>query len=251
MRDWPQRLQKHYRRWQWHRRGKLVSEWPAYLADRQKKTRDERLEHYFAAGTFDPQTPISDVPLVALDIETTGLDPARDSIVSIGVQPFTLGRIPVAQSSYWTVKPRRRLSDSSVVYHRLTHSDLANAPRFNEIIGEVLEQLAGRLVVVHYTRIEREFLNAAAKHYLKEPLLFPLIDTMAIEAWHHRRLTWLQRLRGRRPVSLRLHPSRERYNLPPYQAHHALIDALATAELLQAQIARHYAPDTPVGVLWE
>ena len=52
-------------------------------------------------------------------------------------------------------------------------------------------------------------------------------------------------------MSLRLHPSRERYHLPPYQAHHALIDALATAELLQAQIARHYAPDTPVGVLWE
>ncbi|ART62622.1 3'-5' exonuclease [Kushneria marisflavi] len=251
MRDWPQRLQKHYRRWQWHRRGKLVSEWPAYLADRQNTTRDDRLACYFEAGTLDPQTPISEVPLVALDIETTGLDPARDSIVSIGVQPFTLNRIPVAKSHYWTVKPRRTLSSRSVIYHRLTHSDLANAPSFDKIIGEVLEQLAGRLVVVHYTRIEREFLNAAARHYLKESLLFPLIDTMAIEAWQHRRLTWFQRLIGRRPVSLRLHPSRERYNLPPYQAHHALIDALATAELLQAQIARHYAPDTPVGVLWE
>ncbi|WP_115854454.1 3'-5' exonuclease [Kushneria indalinina] len=251
MQQWRQRLQKHIRRWQWHRRSRLVSEWPAYLADRQSNTRDDRLARYFGAGTMDAQTPISEVPLVALDIETTGLDPARDSIVSIGVQPFTLGRIRVADSRYWTVKPRRALSGRSVVYHRLTHSDLAEAPSFDEIIGEVLEQLAGRLVVVHYTRIEREFLDAAARHYLKESLLFPLIDTMAIEAYQHRRLPWFQRLIGRRPVSLRLHPSRERYNLPPYQAHHALVDALATAELLQAQIARHYEPDTPVGVLWE
>jgi DNA polymerase-3 subunit epsilon len=51
-------------------------------------------------------------------------------------------------------------------------------------------------------------------------------------------------------VSIRLADSRLRYNLPSYSAHHALIDALATAELLQAQVATHYATDTPVGELW-
>jgi DNA polymerase-3 subunit epsilon len=38
--------------------------------------------------------------------------------------------------------------------------------------------------------------------------------------------------------------------LPLYQAHHALTDALATAELLQAQIATHYPADVTVGELW-
>ncbi|MFC0269518.1 3'-5' exonuclease [Kushneria aurantia] len=251
MRDWPQRLQKHYRRWQWYRRGRLVSEWPDYLAARHNNCGDERLSRYFGAGTFDPRTPMEEVPLVALDFETTGLDPGRHSIVSVGIQPFSMRRIPVAQGYYRVVRPRRALSSSSVVHHRLTHSALAEAPRFDEVIGEVLERLAGRLVVVHYTRIEREFLDAAARHYLGEPLLFPLIDTMAIEAYLHRRPAWYQRLRGRRPASLRLHPSRERYGLPAYQAHHALTDALATAELLQAQMAWHYDPDTPVGALWE
>ena len=33
---------------------------------------------------------------------------------------------------------------------------------------------------------------------------------------------------------LRLQACRDRYNLPPYPAHNALIDALATAELLVA-----------------
>lgn len=243
--------QKWWRRRQWHRRSKVVSEWSAYLAARCENTRDARLARYFAAGTLDAQTPVSEVPMVALDLETTGLDPSRHSIVSIGIQPFTLSRIPVAASSYRVVAPRRALSNHSVIYHRLTHTALANAPPLDEVLGEVLEKLTGRLVVVHYSKIEREFLNAAVKRTLNEALLFPLIDTMAIEAHLHRRLAWYQRLRGRRPVSLRLHPSRQRYHLPPYQAHHALTDALATAELFQAQIACHYSPDMPVGLLWE
>ncbi len=40
------------------------------------------------------------------------------------------------------------------------------------------------------------------------------------------------------PGDLRLQACRERYNLPNYPAHNALVDALATAELLQAQ-AQH------------
>ena len=49
---------------------------------------------------------------------------------------------------------------------------------------------------------------------------------------------------------MRLADSRRRYNLPAYQAHHALSDALACAELLQAQIAHHYSPHTPLRQLW-
>jgi DNA polymerase-3 subunit epsilon len=55
---------------------------------------------------------------------------------------------------------------------------------------------------------------------------------------------------GKKPVSIRLADSRLRYGLPLYQAHHALTDALATAELLQAQIATHYPADVTVGELW-
>ena len=38
--------------------------------------------------------------------------------------------------------------------------------------------------------------------------------------------------------------------LPIYSAHHALTDALACGELLQAQAATHYPAHTPVGALW-
>jgi DNA polymerase-3 subunit epsilon len=38
--------------------------------------------------------------------------------------------------------------------------------------------------------------------------------------------------------------------LPDYTPHHALTDAIATAELLQAQIAHHFSPDMPVKDFW-
>jgi len=62
---------------------------------------------------------------------------------------------------------------------------------------------------------------------------------------------WFDRLRGKKPVSIRLAESRLRYGLPLYQAHHALTDALASAELLQAQIATHFTPGVPIGELWD
>lgn len=42
-------------------------------------------------------------------------------------------------------------------------------------------------------------------------------------------------LLGRKQASLRLVDSRARYHLPYYRQHHTFIDALACAELLQAQ----------------
>ena len=61
---------------------------------------------------------------------------------------------------------------------------------------------------------------------------------------------WLARLFGRKVESIRLADSRLRYGLPHYSAHHALTDAVATAELLQAQVLTHYQPETPLRDLW-
>lgn len=42
---------------------------------------------YAAAGLPDPHTPAGDLRLLAIDIETTGLDPDRDILLSIGFVP--------------------------------------------------------------------------------------------------------------------------------------------------------------------
>ncbi|MDR5868032.1 3'-5' exonuclease [Halomonas koreensis] len=236
----------------WPRPRTQIPDWPGYLASRLSQAGDPRLSRFFAAGTLDPDTPIGEAPLVALDMETTGLDARRNSIVSIGLVPFTLPRIGLSGRRYWIVRPRRPLSARSVTFHHITHADIDRAPELDDVLGELLDALAGRLAVVHYRHIERPFLDVAVKARLGEGVMFPVIDTMSLEARIHRQslMARFKRWIGRPPASIRLYDSRSRYGLPPYQGHHALTDALATAELLQAQIAHHYRPETPVGTIW-
>ncbi|WP_251978533.1 3'-5' exonuclease [Salinicola avicenniae] len=226
--------------------------WPDYLAARATQAADPRLKRYFETGLPDPATPISEVPLMAMDFETTGLDSHRHDIVSVGLVPFTLDRIRPAEGKYWVLAPRRQLSDESVAFHHITHAEVADAPDFASIIDELLAQITGRLVVVHYRQLERSFLDAAFRERVGEGLLMPMLDTMSLEARIHRQSWWarLRRWAGRPMASIRLHESRQRYHLPAYTGHHALVDSLATAELLQAQILYHYSWDTPVSALW-
>lgn len=234
-------------------RHKVVqADWAAYLGDRAARARSSAVRDFFATPAPAAETPIDEVPMVALDMETTGLDERRHAIVSVGMVPFTLGRITPARRRYWVVKPSRPLSGTSIAYHHITHSEIAGAPDFDSVIDELLPLLAGRIVVVHFRNIERPFLDAAVRVRRGEGVLFPMIDTMSIEARRYRQSLWarFRRWLGRPPVSIRLNASRARYGLPAYQGHHALVDALATAELLQAQVASHYHPQTPLGALW-
>lgn len=214
------------------------------------------LREFYARGTVSGDTPISDVPFVALDLETTGMSAERHGIVSIGLVPFTLARIQCPLSRYWVVRPRRPLSDASIAIHRITHAELGRAPDLGEILPELLDALAARVAVVHYRGLERPFLRRAVRERLGGRLEFPVVDTMDLEARVHRGwkagrlMRFVTGMFGRHPESIRLAQSRQRYHLPLYGAHHALTDALASAELLQAQIAHRYSPETPVREIW-
>ncbi|SFL98518.1 3'-5' exonuclease [Marinobacter zhejiangensis] len=226
--------------------------WPQQLAQRASTASDPRLKRYFEAGCPDGHTPIADVPMVAVDFETTGLNPDEHSIVSIGLVQFDYHRIQGHSARHWLVHPLQPLHRQSVEIHGITHSDIGDAPDLEVVLEELLDSMAGRVAVVHYQAIERPFIDVAVKHRLGEGITFPVIDTMAIEAHLHpnRRLSWWQKLRGDKPISIRLADSRTRYHLPHYPPHHALTDALATAELLQAQLQHHFSPETPLGDLW-
>ncbi|MBO9482425.1 3'-5' exonuclease [Salinisphaera sp. G21_0] len=227
--------------------------WSERFAELALEAQDARLKRFYRVLPAAPETSVSQVPFVALDFETTGLNPDEDEIISIGLVPFTRQRIQCKGSAHWIVNPNRPLNKESVVIHGITHSDLEQAPDLEVVLDQVLNALAGKIVVVHYKQIEREFMDRALRERLGEGIIFPVVDTLDIEAaiQHRACRGWLNRLRGKRPGSVRLGRSRERYGLPAYQPHHALTDALATAELLQAQLAWHFPPDTLLGEIWQ
>ncbi len=227
---------------QWNNKFDVLSE----------RSKDSRLQAFYSAGLPHADTPLREVPFVALDFETTGLNPEKDGILSIGLVPFTLSRIKLNQAAHWTVRPKAKLEEESVVIHGITHNDLIDAPTLNEILEDVLNALAGKVIVVHYRPIERGFLNCALKKMLGEGIEFPVVDTMQIESDYQDKLTagLLNKLKGKRADSVRLGQTRRRYGLPDYPPHHALMDAVATAELLQAQMAYHGSEGAVLGEYW-
>ena len=230
---------------------KEVKNWNARYAQLADDAQNNLLKEFYLSTFSDASASVKDIPFVALDFETTGLNSKTDDIVSVGLVPFTLARIYCKQSKHWVVQPRRNLSESSIVIHGITHNDVDNAPDFDNIIAPLLDALRSKVIVVHYSAIERGFFNSALLLRLKEHIEFMVVDTMELE---RRALKAKQGLIGQlfntKLGSLRLNDCRKRYSLPVYEGHNALTDALATAELLQAQLRHHYTEETPLCTIW-
>ena len=222
-------------------------DWPEQFAAHAAKAPKGPLKSFYGRALPDPDCPLRDVPLIAIDLETTGLDPDRDSIVSIGMVTMDLDRIYCRDARHWIIRPEGSLSSTSVAIHTITHSHINGSPGLEARFEDILEMLGGRVAVAHFAPIERRFLDEASRLIYGYPLLFPIIDTMELERRHYQK-----GLRGlfSKVESLRLDACRSRLHLPRYKAHHALTDALATGELLQAQIAHRYQPTDPVARFW-
>jgi DNA polymerase-3 subunit epsilon len=228
----------------------IPDDWDQFYSTQVQGELPGYLESFYQQPLLDAKQSMQATDFVALDIETTGLDAQKDDIVSIGLVPFDHQRIYLANAKHWVVSSRR-LTSESVVVHGITHSEVAEAPSLDSILPELLASLQGKQVVVHYRYMEREFFRTAINELLQKNFLFPIIDTLELEAKHVRdQQSFVARLFQKQLPSLRLLYARERYHLPAYENHNALVDALATAELLQAQIAKHELAQVPVRKLW-
>jgi len=230
----------------WLDSGRVPDDWPSFYGQAAESTAGveytesllvtKSLNTFYDGGVAYLSQCLGDVDMVAVDIETTGLNHKTDEIVSVGLVEFSAQRIQLASAKHWLVRPQR-LSHTSVVVHGITHSDLSAAPSIDRILPELLAVLAGKLVVVHYRAMEREFFRKVCPD--SKAWLFPVVDTFAVELSSlSAKQTWWRRFLNKPLPSLRLPDARLRYALPDYQNHNALIDAIATAELLQAQIQK-------------
>ncbi|WP_298443501.1 exonuclease domain-containing protein [uncultured Ferrimonas sp.] len=169
------------------------------------------------------------LPLLALDLELTGLTPQQDQIIAIGAVAIDGGTIDMASAIHVTVAIEGSVGDSAVV-HGIRDHDLQQAVPLPQALAQLLPLLSGRLLVCHHAPLDLAFLQQAFRQVYGQSLPLLAVDTLAIE---RRRL-----VRQSQPVGstqLQLAQCRHRYQLPAYSQHHALVDAIACAELLLAQ----------------
>jgi DNA polymerase-3 subunit epsilon len=169
----------------------------------------------------------------SLDLETGGLHAGKDPIIAIGMVPVRGGRIRLRESFRTLVRPdpRRRIDPSSVRAHQLAAGELRDAPTIDEVLPIVERQLRDGVLLVHHRAIDVAFLKDACR---RTGIRWPapkVVDTvdLLLRAAKRSRFTRPDPEHDRPVLNLSL--AREAWGLPPYQAHDALTDAVATAEL--------------------
>ncbi len=140
---------------------------------------------------------LSSAHFAFLDIETTGLSPwFGDRICQIAIL-LTEGR-RIKSSLDVLINPERPLSPAAVHVNGLDESELANAPRFEEIAVQLESLLSDKVIVCHNAKFDIEFFDSEFRK-LGRAVEFPnLIDTLLL--------------------------ARQYFDLPSYSLHH-LADA--------------------------
>lgn len=179
------------------------------------------------------RTHFSDVEFVSLDIETTGLDPSTAEMLSVGWVHVSGGRVNLASSESHIVRHSSGVGSSAAV-HGLTDTIVESGSDWTVVLDKIVVALTGRVLLVHHAGLDKVLLDRLCRQRFGAPLLIPVVDTLALEYRRRHRRHHIDEKR-----SLRLAELRSSYQLPRYNAHDCLVDAIATAELLIAMVAHN------------
>jgi DNA polymerase-3 subunit epsilon len=198
---------------------------------RRRAGRSAAARAYARARRRDEDEPWRRARYAVVDLETTGLDPRHDEIVSFAAVPVDEGRIVVGAISTMIVRPTRMPAAETIRIHGLRPVDLEQAPELPAVLDRILEALTARVLVAHAAWIERDFLTEALRPQgLRPP--DPIVDTAALAT----RVLGADLVpAGRTPP---LSETARVLGLPVHRPHIAEGDALTTAQLFLALASR-------------
>lgn len=192
---------------------------------------DPVVGHYLGQPPPEDRTPLAELPLLAVDLETTGLDPLRDEIISVGLVPVSGLRVVLGDAAEVLVRPDGDVGRSATI-HGLTDDAVAGGMTPAEALAALLPRLEGRVLLAHHSALEVGFLQALAKRLAGVTPPIPSVCTLELE-----RRTFARRHEHPADGALRLPAARRRHGLIDAPLHTALGDAIACAELYLAQAA--------------
>lgn len=181
-----------------------------------------------------PRIVLDNPEFAVLDFETTGLQPSDgDRIIQIAVViTDSQGKVISDWSSY--VNPGR---DTGAVHiHGITTDQVASAPTFKELWGELSSLVAGRIIVAHNASFEVKFLLSELERFggIIDPARFAWFDTMSLAG------AAFPGLADKRQETLADHLGIDRTVLPGGKDHNALTDTHVAAKILGHYLERNY-----------
>lgn len=174
---------------------------------------------------------VRSVNLLAIDFEFTQLDPKNSKFLSAGWISGHDRQIDLQSAYYRTIRARGDFAQSPII-HGLTPKTLAQGVHARDMFNDLMASVANHIVVIHHADLDIGMLRELATRLECDmPDIFA-IDTLIMGKYIlEKKSTYIPKHN-----ELNLSGCREKMGLPPAPVHNALDDALASLELLYAQL---------------
>jgi DNA polymerase III epsilon subunit family exonuclease len=156
--------------------------------------------------------------VIVLDTETTGLDYKTEKMIELAAVRLVNGQVTETFESL--INPGIPIRHSSFEVHGITDAEVAEAPPIETVLPQFLAFVGDAPYVAHSAVNDYTFINQACKTVLGQRFDNPRIDTFEL----------FRQVFPEEP-SHGLSALLRRFGCPPHNAHRALSDAMALAEV--------------------
>jgi DNA polymerase-3 subunit epsilon len=157
---------------------------------------------------------------ISLDLETTGLDPARDHILSLAAVPVRDGRVLVSERFERRIRPDRAFGIESIRHHRITPEEAAGGVTVTAAVRGFLHWLEGRTLLGYHLAFDLKMLSPHVRALTGFGLPNPRVDLA--DAYARR----MRRERPEVPPDLGFEQIARHLGVPVLARHSALGDAV-------------------------
>ena len=166
---------------------------------------------------------------VALDCETTGLNPRSDEIIAIGAVRIQGQRILTSQRLELLIRPERGVSAESIRVHRLREQDVEGGLPARDAARRLLRFIGPRPLVGYYLEFDVAMINRITRPLLGIGLPQPRIEVSRLYYDHKFRQLPPYQQHDQADIDLRFATIMADLGLPTRDAHDALNDAVMAA----------------------
>ena len=182
----------------------------------RKHLTDERFTFLFEASKHKDE-------IVVFDCETTGLNPKKDDIISIGAVRVKGNKIMTNEALHIFVKQEKQISHESITIHQIRHCDLDDAIPLKEAIEQFLHYIGNKTLVGYYLEFDVAMINKYIKPMFG--ITLPNRQKEVSSIYFDKKIAAIPQ--GN--IDLRFDAILDDLKLPKLQAHDALNDAVMTA----------------------
>ena len=156
---------------------------------------------------------------VSLDLETTGLDPARDHILSLAAVPVRDGRVLLSERFERRIHTARSFGIDSIRHHRITPDEASTGEQIRDVVRAFLHWLGSRRLLGYNLGFDLDMLGPHVRAATGFALPNATVD-LADEVARRQR-----QQRPNAPVNLDFAHIADTLGVPMVERHSALGDA--------------------------